>query len=86
MTLQIKRYLFWLFFENTNQRWFDFWITRNVDSYMTFRYFARTHALYDDYEPMDRQDMVTMCCIASQFFGEEITSEFDFKFYIWKNN
>lgn len=86
MILQIKRYLFWAFVENSHQDWYDYWINTNLDDYLQFRKFAKQHEFYDDNEQFTEQDKVSMYSILSDFLTHEVENNFDAKFYIWLRN
>lgn len=86
MILQIKRYLFWLFVENSKQKWYDYWLLTNTDEYFQFRRFVRNHEFYDDSDEFTGQDEVTMYTILSEYFSSGIESNFDIKFLIWLRN
>lgn len=83
MILQIKKYFFWLFVDQREKEWYDFWINIDLDSYMRFRKFARDHEFYDDNSPITDQDTTSMLSILSDYFNVEINSTFDAKFYAW---
>lgn len=86
----ILRYYFWIFVNDSNLAWNEFWISKNFQEYLKFRKFARYHNLYDEEKPFKRQPHFVVIAILHDYFvylgySQVVeTDNFGIKYLIWR--
>lgn len=87
---QFLKYWFWVWIDNSNLKWNEFWISKNFKEYLKFRKFSRYLELYDDTKHFTKQDKLSMYAMLHDYFvhlgykGEVAGTNFDVKYLIWK--
>lgn len=87
----LVRYWFWLYIDNAELTWREFWISRDWAKFVTFSKFAKNHRLYDVETDFKRQPRFVLIAALHDYLTDKHgyrgviqTDDFNIKFLIWR--